>query len=272
MLLSRVVSYAIKPRIYVILRGGLGNQLHQIAAGVHLAEKNGGKLFIFPHIVDTAENHDRRGFYKKIDLSGLFPKIKIYEVNRIEDLVLRAMNRVSLQRFQKRIISEINFFNASPYKIILIVGWFQSYEYLPEDIDFTKLVDPLLKSKKETRLHVRLTDFLDIDKHPLDGLFYKEALKKVQGKHNFSNVICFSDDIPNAIKILPPSFAYIFPEIENSLEANELLRVLSSSHALICSKSSLCWWAANAVSSEGGIVVSPWTETAHNSAWLKIEN
>ena len=269
---SRVLSYAIKPRIYVILRGGLGNQLHQIAAGVHLAEKNGGKLFIFPHIVDTAKNHDRRGFYKKIDLSGLFPNIEIYEVNRIEDLVLRAMNRLSLRRFQKRIVSEKNFFSVSPYKIILIVGWFQSHEYLPEEIDFTKLADPLLKSKKETKLHVRLTDFLDIDKHPLDELFYKEALKKVQGKHKFSNVICFSDDIPNSIKILPPSFAYIFPEIENSLEANELLRVLSSSYALICSKSSLCWWAANAVSSRGGIVVSPWAEKARNSAWLKIDN
>lgn len=272
MLLSRVVSYAIKPRIYIILRGGLGNQLHQIAAGVHLAEKNDGKLIIFPHIVDTAKNHDRRGFYKKIDLKGLFPKIKIHEVSSIEDLVLRVMNRISLRKFQKRIVSEKNFFNANPYQIILIVGWFQSHEYLPVNIDFTKLVDPLLKSKKETTLHVRLTDFLDIDKDPLDGLFYKEALKKVQKKHDFANVICFSDDIPNAIKILPPSFTYIFPEIENSLEANELLRVLSSSYALICSKSSLCWWAANAVSSQGGIVVSPWIETAHKSAWLTIDN
>lgn len=270
MFLSRVVSYAIKPRIYVILRGGLGNQLHQIAAGVHLAEKNGGKLIIFPHIVDTAKNHDRRGFYKKIDLLGLFPKIKIYEVNRLEDLVLRVVNRVSLQRFQKRIISEINFFNVSSYRIILMVGWFQSHEYLPNDIDFTKLVDSLLKNKKETKLHVRLTDFLDIDKHPLDGLFYKEALEKVQEKYNFSNVICFSDDIPKAIKILPPSFAYVFPEIENSLEANELLRVLSSSYALICSKSSLCWWAANAVSAQGGVVISPWTGSTHKAEWLTV--
>jgi hypothetical protein len=272
MLLGRVISYAIRPRIYVILRGGLGNQLYQIAAGVHLAEKYGGKLIIFPHIVDTAKNHDRRGFYKKIDLSGLFPKIKIHEVNRIEDFVLRVMSRVSLRRFQKRIVSEENFFNASIYQIMLIVGWFQSHEYLPVNIDFTKLADPLLKSKKETKLHVRLTDFLDIDKHPLDGHFYKEALKKLQEKHNFSDVICFSDDIPNAIKILPPSFTYIFPEIENSLKANELLSALSSSYALICSKSSLCWWAANAVGSQGGIVISPWTEKAHKSSWLKIDN
>jgi hypothetical protein len=246
--------------------------LHQIAAGVHLAEKNDGKLIIFPYIVDKAKNQDRRGFYKKIDLPGLFPKTKIHEVNRIEGLVLRVMNHVSLRKFHKRIVSEENFFNKSTCSILLIVGWFQSHEYLPTNIDFTKLADPLLRSKKEVKLHVRLTDFLDIDKRPLDTHFYNEALKKIQEKHDFSNVISFSDDIPNAIKILPPTFTYIFPEIENSLKANDLLRVLSSSYVLICSKSSLCWWAAKAVSSQGGIVVSPWTEMTHEPTWLKIDN
>lgn len=272
MMLSRVLSYAIKPRIYVILRGGLGNQLHQIAAGAHLAEKNHYKLIIFPHIVDTAKNPDRRGFYRSIDLPRLFPKATISEAKYFEKLILRFMNRVSFQRFQKRIISENNFFKKSNYLFTLLIGWFQSHEYLPINTDFSTLADPLIKNKKETNLHVRLTDFLEIDRQPLDRLYYERALKILLGAQNFSNIICYSDDVPSASRILPPSYVYTFPELEKSLNAHELLRVLSSSYALICSKSSLCWWAANAVSSQGGTVVSPWTGKTHMNSWLKIDN
>ena len=268
---SRNLSYENKPRIYVILRGGLGNQLHQIAAGVKFAEEHGGKLVIFPHIVDTAINLDRRGFFREIDLEGLFPGINIRETNAIENAFLRLLNFHNFKYLSRIIITEENFTNPPKRSVYFTRGWFQSFEFIPSRINYLALREQGLVKLDDVVLHVRLTDFLTIDSNPLGEVYYFKALSIAMQKMSVGILKCFSDDIENAEKLLPLGFKYEFPEAHGPFSATKLLSRLSNSRILICSKSSLCWWAANSVSANGGVVVSPWIGSTHKSEWLRVK-
>ena len=254
----------------MVLRGGLGNQLHQIAAGASVAERHNGKVVIFPHIVDSANNPERRGFFRLIDLDGLFPGIPVKEVNTIERLFLRAWNKKYLPCLDSFIVSEFNFRNLEKKKMFLVCGWFQGFEYLPTCINFSKISN-LSKSKPAgLNVHVRLTDFLQNDSNPLDSKYYREALTIASSKLQVLTISCFSDDIPTASKLLPSNFIYNYPEKISQLNPAELLVQLANCEILICSKSTLCWWAANVVQSAGGLVISPFSNSAKSTKWIKI--
>ena len=270
MRLPRALSYGIQPRIYIILRGGLGNQLHQIAAGVKLAEESNGKVIIFPHIVDNAENPERRGFFRDINLSALFPNAKIAEVDFLEMLVLRAFNSKNFRFASKLVIRDDNFFNHTSFPIKILRGWFQSFDYIPSEINFASLRSATDKRLNEVTFHVRLTDFLSIDLNPLNSSYYKNALTEIRNRVEVKSFRCFSDDINGAENLLPEGVSYDFPEIRVRYSAPTLLAEMANSTSLVCSKSSLCWWAANSVTAVGGIVISPWESSTHNQAWIKI--
>lgn len=270
MRLLRNLSYGIRPRIYIILRGGLGNQLHQIAAGVKFVEKANGKVIIYPHIVDNATNPDRRGFFRDIKLNALFPTANIVETNFLEALILRVLNSKNFKGATKLIVHEANFLTHHAYPFTILKGWFQTFEFIPESIDFLALKTSTISHRDEVTLHVRLTDFLSIDKNPLQSIYYQKALAFIQTQIDVNQLRCFSDDIDGAKSLLPEKVPYSFPEILTPCSAPELLAQLANSSSLISSKSSLCWWAANTVTSSGGIVISPWEDATHRPEWIRI--
>lgn len=270
-MLSQLVSYAVKPRIYVILRGGLGNQLHQIAAGVKLAEAKKSRIIIFPHIVDTAVNPDRKGLFRKVNFVGLFPNVVIRETSRIENLILRLAIRNSLKLFKNLVVSDENFFKIQKNRISILRGWFQSNEYLPVLVDFGKIIHTEKKDSHDMTIHIRLTDFLTIDPNPLNLAYYSGAIKSFERTNIPDKISCFSDDLQGAQSFLPSNLNYNFPELHKSLDSYELLVELSSSKVLIASKSSLCWWAALCVLSNGGKVVSPFDCPFASERWIKLK-
>lgn len=250
--------------IYILLRGGLGNQLHQIAAAVKLSEILSSEVVIFAHIVDTAHNPERHGYFREINLEGLFPDAKFRRINYIENFILKILNLFNFKGFSFLITSEANFFSIKSRKKVILRGWFQELCYLPEKVDFKVLA--LKELNDDLVIHVRLTDFLLIDSNPLGAEYYKNALK------NFSKtpeIVCYSDDISGAMNILPANENYRFPEKEVKLLAHELLSHLAASRNIICSKSSLCWWAAHAVDANGGKVYSPWGKGTHKDSWVR---
>ncbi len=272
MRLLRNLSYVIRPQIYVILRGGLGNQLHQIAAGVKFAEERGQRIAIFPHIVDTAKNIDRRGFFREIDLAGLFPGVIIRETNLVEDVVLRLLNIGNFRCVSRWIVSEDNFMNPLGSQFFLLRGWFQSFDYIPNRVNYLALRRSGKSAANQITVHVRLTDFLTIDSNPLGLDYYTNALLKLNPSLTKFDLRCYSDDMEKAKTMIPFDCIYDFPEKVKALSASELLSHLSWSEIIICSKSSLCWWAANSVSSSGGIVISPWEGSTHKTEWLRINS
>lgn len=270
MRLSRTLSYGIRPRIYIILRGGLGNQLHQIAAGVKFLEKSNGKVVIFPYIVDHAANLDRRGFFRDVKLNLLFPTATIVESNFVETLILRMLNSKNFKGVGRLIVHDTNFFKHGMYPFTILRGWFQSFDYIPKSVDFLSLRSSSVSTQNDVTIHVRLTDFLSLDISPLQFTYYQKALILIQKQVDVNQFKCFSDDIVGAKDLLPDEVTYSFPEIVTPYSAPELLAELANSSSLISSKSSLCWWAANSVTSGGGIVISPWEGSTHRPEWIKI--
>jgi len=267
---DRVLSYAIRPRIYIILRGGLGNQLHQIAAAVKYSEISSHAVKIYPHIVDNDLNPSRRGFFREIDLSRVFNKSTISEVNKWELFSIRIILRYIPAITRHIEVNEEKFDSKIVFPVKVMCGWFQSFDYLPENLNVNALVEKANLNTKALTIHVRLTDFLLIDNHPLDAAYYTSAYKIMVKENLPEKVHCYSDDIRSASQLLKELPNLYFPEKDELLPPNLLLAQLASSINLICSKSSLCWWAALIVSRNGGRVISPWVDSTHNSEWLRI--
>lgn len=242
--------------------------MHQIAAGVKFAEARMGKVILFAHIVDHSLNPDRRGFFREIDLVSLFPGVDICETNTIETLVLRGLNSRKFHIFKKIIVDEENFLMQKKFLIAILKGWFQSFDYMPAKMNFKTLKSVANSNPGKITVHIRLTDFLTIDTNPLNSTYYQTALSILDIRRDVDDIRCFSDDIQGAKSILPPGYHYNFPEINAPITAPKLLADLANSTKLVCSKSSLCWWAANCVSESGGLVVSPWEGSVHSSSWI----
>jgi hypothetical protein len=264
--------YGIRPRIYIILRGGLGNQLHQIAAGVKYAEEYGGCVRIFAHIVDTSVNPERRGFFRKVPVNELFPGADLSQVNSLEDILLRVLVRYFPRLLEKRKVTELNFFSGMNSKVVFLRGWFQSHSYLPENFHPRVLVSQKSVESNKIVIHVRLTDYLHSDKFPLNRHYYTKAVDVMSKSLAIKNFICFSDDLQEVGQFIPSGLTVEYPEEKGKFDPVELLYSLSSGSGLICSRSSLCWWAAQIVSSRGGTVLSPWTGEAHQSDWLSLNS
>jgi hypothetical protein len=263
----KIPSFA--PRNYVILRGGLGNQLHQIAAGVRKSELNLGKTRIFAYVVDHANDHTRRGYFRELNLTKLFPGADLREVNDIEQICLRILLKLNFRLCSQFLVDEENFETKSRYlKVSFLRSWFQSAEFLPTALDPTALVAIHEHTQSNVTIHVRLTDFSLIDKSPLGLDYYTKAIGLIPESLKNKGIICFSDDIAGASNLLPHPIKVYFPEAHTMMTPSELLVSLSSTKFLISSRSSLCWWAALAVSSNGGQVVSPWPVLPLGYSWL----
>jgi hypothetical protein len=260
-------------RNYVILRGGLGNQLHQIAACVALSERNSGVPRIFAHIVDHAEDPTRRGFFRQVDLQGLFPGANLKEVNFLENLILVILSKFNFIFCKKLISSEQNFDSFTDKKsIVFLKGWFQSSEFFPWCMKPEVLSGSDVEFAQNLTIHVRLTDFASIDSDPLNSKYYRNAISLMPGEVKTNPTICFSDDIAGARTILQGIPHLKFPEIDQVLNPAELLKRLSSTNFLIASKSSLCNWASYAVIKNGGYVVTPLVERPIEGKWLSSSN
>jgi len=264
--------YGMKPRIYVILRGGLGNQLHQIASGVAISERVGGVVRIYSHIVDTAVNPSRRGYFRELNLSNVFYAANLAEVNWLEDLVLRVLVLLKSLGTNKSNITEDSFDQFNPYlKFYFVKGWFQSHKYLPKRFDPSALGGQLDLEESAVTIHIRLTDFSLIDSEPLNSDYYSAAVAQIKILDSSVRFVCFSDDIARAQEILVGMENGTFPEVDCPLTPDKLLVKMSSTKYLICSRSSISWWAAQIVSANGGHVISPWVGDVGNDAWSKIQ-
>lgn len=262
------------PIIFVILRGGLGNQLHQISAGVNLALRYNAKIRIYGHIVDHANNPERKGYFRDLDLEKIFFGSDIKEVSFLQLTFIRIFLKYRFHLFIKhKIVTESNFYNNFQKSgFVFVKDWFQSSEFLPSNMRFSSLVNLEQSVNKKVTIHVRLTDFLSIDSNPLRKLYYQNALLNLDSSENYQFIECYSDDIDRARELLNDIPGIIFPETTKKLNAIELLSSLANTSVLICSKSSLCWWAAQIVQQNGGTVFSPFENESNNSNWFTIPN
>lgn len=223
--------------ISIILQGGLGNQLFQVAAAASLANKINTELILSSnnHILNLQGNKVLN--YR----SNIFSKIKFIEDNNF------------FKNFQ--IYNEPFFtFKEIPYKDnIFLNGYFQTEKYFVSDKEYIKnlfceteyiktYINKKYKDinfKNSVSLHVRRGDYLKFpDIHPVcDIRYYQECISLI-GK--YSNLLVFSDDL----EWCKDNLNYkniIF--IENESDYIDLY-LMSRCKNNIIANSTFSWWGA----------------------------
>ncbi len=179
------------------LCGGLGNRLFQVSAALGLAQKMGRELVFYKPAINNNTHH-------KIDeLYAMFPNIRI--INQHQNV--HEIREAELENYNFKAISSENV-----PKHVVIRGYWQNYEYLPESglnpvlklQDLSKYGLDTDEAKQNSWLiHVRLGDYKGngcVNHITMDS-YYKKVLDQVPPG---INLILFSDEPTLAAKMLKP--------------------------------------------------------------------
>jgi virulence-associated protein VapD len=268
--------------IIVCLKGGLGNQLFQYAAGRQLA-----------HIHNTIVKLDTTAYYyggpRQFELRHFNIQENIATSQEIKKLTEVRQNR--LQKLLHTILynhpklSPNHFrYNKTQYKAdflklpdnIYLEGYWQSEKYFSDikDIlrqEFTFKQTPDETSQKLTNqitrvnsvsIHVRRGDYVEDSKaaqsHSLCQMqYYYDCIKYITQKVNNPHFFIFSDDIDwcrNNLKVLN-DVKYVAHN--RSDKAYEDLRLMSLCRHHIIANSSFSWWGAWLSTNNDKIVFAP---------------
>lgn len=248
-------------RVVVHLRGGIGNQLFQSAAGMYFAD-----YLRVPLVLDktTVAIHDENnpadisGFSRFRDITRNSHKFQRF----LRVLLIKCCNsllNVDVSSFGIKQIGEYDHVTRI-FRSIHLSGYFSDFHYA-DSINFNKLDLELnhesnwyLKMKKELdseptiAMHVRRGDFLTNPTHYgiLSSEYYLGALSNFPENLSNYRIWVFSDD-PNLAQIelkssLRQRTTYIIPDGDSN--ALESFLLISKSNAVIVANSTFSLWAA----------------------------
>jgi hypothetical protein len=241
--------------IAVNLKGGLGNMLFQIAAGISFSKKINSDV-TFPNLM----NHL---FYLNCD-NCHNPKLD----HSYEYLNLNLIKKLKTSPFHSKNIYHypFHFIEQIPLDNSVIDGFFQSEKYF---LDCRELILDLFHSDFEiknyiiskygqifedsTSIHVRRGDYLNYpDIHTVKSQeYFQQAISILKNK--CSKFIIQSDDIPWCKSVFIGD-EFIF--IENEKDYIEL-HMMSMCKNNIISNSSFSWWGAWINNNTNKIVIAP---------------
>lgn len=236
--------------VIVNLRGGLGNQLFQWAAGFALSRRLGCGLAISARGIERSNDLlDRRKF--ELEYFSLRPQTKA------ADLIGGSLRRlVPGVVFEERGYGyDRRFRQLGSGKSLL--GYFQSWKYFwsyEQEIrlklrsnagytrDYAELSE-ILRRGQWIAVHVRRGDYKNHpERYPLVGPdYYSRALRTIPsgGSHR---VIVFSDD-PDVARELVPGADLVVGPLEIS-SPGDVIMLMSEANAVIGANSTLSWWGA----------------------------
>jgi len=234
----------------VKLKGGLGNQLFQIAAAKSLALRKGGDLTIDMNNVGGPHelSHNRPDFY----LNNIFRNVKVEA--KPSDVIMYDEPHYHFAELPK-------------WDNVCLHGYFQSEKYFKSheseiremfkadsktEEHLQKKYGEILSSGNTVSLHVRRGDYVGKEEfHPLvKKSYYDQAVTKYIG----STFLVFSDDISWCRENLIKGPNYVF--IEGNKDYEDLYLMSKCEHNIIAN-SSFSWWGAWLNENENKTVVAP---------------
>jgi len=267
------------------LKGGLGNQMFQYAAGLALSlEKNTG------HKVDLTHFDNQDSFANETPRPFLLDRLNThYEIASQEDL--------RLVKYPIPVISNVmNILNAFlvgrnyikyPLHIgkhIYLDGYFQKQEYFGkyasqiiqefqlkkehETKEFLKMVNEISKDENSVSVHIRRGDYITnpgANKHhgTLSNTYYEDACKFLNDRLGEINLYVFSDDIEWVKENMSFLTAYKVTYVSSPelIGAQEVSLMSKCKHNIIAN-SSFSWWGAWLNQNKEKIVIAP-------KSWLR---
>lgn len=286
------------------LMGGLGNQLFQLQAALSLYDGeiellgNIGNPRLTDGIPDVCHSHlpDRVSFRSKP--GNIF-------IQKVYSLVLRiSLNyqHCRILRFFVIVASSLVFsvYLLRPVRVkasrglgysdlnrlkgnIVLVGYFQSYRWESTELTglFRNSVSRTfnqLKIESETKticvLHIRLTDYLaEKNFGVLTTAYYEKALDVLTSQLNLDEIWLFSDDLPQAEKIIPKKYQALTRAIDHShLKPIEILQAMTLGDAYVIANSTFSWWAAKLSNARIVVAPKPWFVNTQDPSELTPES
>lgn len=262
--------------VKVRLRGGLGNQLFQIAAATCLAKACKVPMKVNCRELDNSSDPSKRNFLPMIILNDIFNFSQLHfslvsETSLANSLYHRFGKVINGDEISKTVDLHrvIDSQTAAKYRLN---GFFQELKFVEGSIrpnpkvtlvDVRPEVTKMCKTVKEENvitLHIRLGDFVVNGLDVLSKDYFNSAILEFVSErgNSDSKVLVFSDDIRAAQSMMHETHELIFPEMICPLSPAELLYVLSESRSLVLSKSTLAWWAGYLGHLNGNRIWSPW--------------
>jgi hypothetical protein len=252
---SRVITGSAIPLVCSVLRGGIGNRLFQIMAGLGYAERT-GKQFVFVEKYISDNFHS--GFRLSMDmLLAFFPAVKVYRSGSSSWTKYEHMNCRSKDKFYE--YEPIPLFGGS----VILDGFFQNELYFPVDYRAKfkapypgpgAALDELIQTLNFEHtyfIHFRLGDYVDTDYDVGLTEYYRGSISALRKPCNF---LIFSD-APDKLNlsVLPVDCTYTI--VPKSVGTWGSLYLMSMCAGGICANSTFSWFGG--CYSNGGPVFMP---------------
>lgn len=264
--------------VRVYLRGGLGNQLFQYAAGLALSRRTGSGLILDASLLPSVSQEKDGVFHRPEEISS-FSHEGSFEQGKKRPLFTRNRNFARLLQLE-RMTGDA--FGAPALKILRSVAsesrdlreYFSKIRvparinsycshpdfFSPIEHDLRAQIFSLTKPsaffldhlgrleiEDPTGIHLRLGDYQNLEYlyGNLTSDYFARALAALNPKNERRNVWVFSDEPKEAKKILGREFqdAYFLPN-HTSSRPIEALVLLSKTRFKALSNSTFSWWSA----------------------------
>lgn len=280
---------------YLILRGGLGNQLFQFIAAESSSTKNpiyvecGFPDLKFPRKVEsnlflTAENTILISSKKMATFTGIFID-KCFGIssrnprNRWFSFIRKLLEVFGSLYFSfyygkfihMQIASGVGYSRITNSRFNkLLIGYFQSYTYystVENQIRFfenscgdrIQYYRDLSMIEKPLMVHQRFGDYLGQDSFGIPSKkFLERAIHLIFGIRDFGAIWLFSDNLNLARNRIPAEFRSKVREFdETNLSILETLEVMTFGKGFIIANSSFSWWSAMLANDTSAPVIAP---------------
>lgn len=271
--------------IIVNLKGGLGNQMFEYAAGRSLALKHNVELKLdLTFLLDRNPNLNIT--FRDYDLD-IFPNISVQVASQDEIQKRKSyLNRTFGLKVFNQLNAKPTFFREKKFsfhedfnelgKDIYLDGYWQSEKYFksietvirkdflfaPLSIEKCRVLAEELRSRNSVCINVRRGDFVEDEannRHGFAGLEYiRKAVDLISNRVSNPYFYIFSDDI----KWCEENLSLAFPTFiaDHSYAGNkfgEYLHLMSLCQHFIIPNSSFAWWAAWLCTNQNKIVIAP---------------
>jgi FkbM family methyltransferase len=229
----------------VKLRGGLGNQLFQLAAVETIASETNRDIYILeqftPNTVHSSSNY----------FETIFSNIAKYPYF---EQPFEYVHEMSFTKQEWNLPKDMN---------VCVYGYFQDWRYVSQSF-IDKLVLPACDILDGVFIHIRGGDYVNHSLHHVDlTLYYQKAIKHFPLNTHF---YIFTNDIEYA-----KTFSFVEKINHTFVNENELmtLSMMSKcSKGAICANSTFSWWGAYLNRNRPIIMPSKWS---HDSSIVQEE-
>jgi hypothetical protein len=261
--------------LFVTLSGGLGNQLHTLAAGYFLSKINNRKLVLLlpqtnspsplrknekditafdihdlPHVAisTVGRNDGARQELKRLIIRGVsstskrfFPRVHL----RTRDLEIDSLDlEITLQ---DPVFMEDHYENAYFPVKARELAFPAKLNLVTKSKEFIDLEQSINNSNRRTIIgvHIRLGDFRTWNggSHFLGSNYYVENLRSISRQFPNGQVWVFSDEPEEAATLLGSEFELMEISKKYDLSNAEELVLLSRADVILASRSTFSWWA-----------------------------